>query len=352
MVSYFYKNQYKGIVTYISCHWLNEIDLESSDVTIPICQLTLTNISDFYKGTITCKDLEDFKKGKIEKDTLKKVIQAGLQGEQEYQGDELNWKTVFTEDGCKMTLIGYLNNALPMQVGSFLLPQVNADSNNKALWQEWLENTSKGFANLKESQMALLERNSQLEKNYKECESMANKFAIEKQDNEKVLFEKFIALLNNKKRKIMKLQEQLKKFGSSTINPISNQLNESIIPEKKRQEKTLPAKIINSSLSIDLSQTSQQKLKQKQKEPSYIMNNASTDNNTNDYGHKRNGTENGYQDGDDDDDLQELFNIAPIIKRKAANPKIAARKKQKQRDESMYSPISINKNSDTDDEDF
>ncbi|CAO3639371.1 unnamed protein product [Cunninghamella echinulata] len=290
-----------------------------------------------------------------------------------------------------MTLIGYLNNTLPMQIGSFLLPQVNTDNNNKELWQEWLENTTKGFANLKESQMALLERNSQLEKNYKECESMANNFAIEKQDNEKALFEKFIALLNNKKRKIMKLQEQLKKHELSTVHPIPNQSNEPILLEKKRKnnkkpsasasasasqpkpsttissssesqslsssinivrlEKTLPSHIMNSSLSINLSQTSQQK--QKQKQPAHILSDTSTDNNTNDDNHGRNGMENGYQnrDYDDDDDLQELLNIAPIIKRKAANPKIAARKKQKQKDESMYSPILNNKN-DTDDEDF
>ncbi|CAO3615109.1 unnamed protein product [Cunninghamella blakesleeana] len=338
-------------------------------------------------------------------DVLGKVIRAGLQGEQQYKGDILNWKTVFTESGCRMTLIGYLNNSLPVQVGSFLLPQVSTFDKNKQLWEGWLEETTTEFTKLKESQMALIERNNQLEKNYKECESMANNLAVEKQDNERALFEKFMVLLNNKKRKIKKLQQQLKKHESSTIQPISsqpNELNVSIKNKKSiskpsvsatqskldtpssqslttsinvnRLERTMPNNILSSSssssssVSIALPQPFEQKQHQKQQSSS-LKNNVKredSDDDTEDDTEKNNqgievlkvkGDEEEDEidelddDDDDDDDLLDLLNIAPKVKRKAANPRITARKKQKEIH--MHSPVlDHNNHTDEDDEDF
>jgi hypothetical protein len=55
MTSYFYKNKYNEVTSFISCTWLgDELDLvdQSIEATTPICQLLVVNSAqDCYKGT-------------------------------------------------------------------------------------------------------------------------------------------------------------------------------------------------------------------------------------------------------------------------------------------------------------
>ncbi|CAO3592138.1 unnamed protein product [Absidia cylindrospora] len=111
MVSYVYKNVYKETTSFMLCTWIGDIDLTnpSTKLSTPVCQLIVTNIRDFYKGTVTYKDLDDFKRGHIPLDVLNKLIEVALQGGDEYDGDRIDWKTVFTNDNCQVTFILYMN---------------------------------------------------------------------------------------------------------------------------------------------------------------------------------------------------------------------------------------------------
>lgn len=132
MTSYFYKNKYNEVTSFISCTWMrDELDLvdRSIEATTPICQLLVVNSAqDCYKGTgkskdmqnaiiapltyeflfsawyniVTYKDLDDFRRGSVTVEVLNTLIKLGLQGAEYYQGDRIAWKTVFNPNDCQV----------------------------------------------------------------------------------------------------------------------------------------------------------------------------------------------------------------------------------------------------------
>ncbi|ORZ20564.1 hypothetical protein BCR42DRAFT_409045 [Absidia repens] len=232
MVSYVYKNVYKETISFTLCTWIGDIDLTSPLVkpSTPVCQLIVTNIHDFYKGTVTYKDLDDFKHGHIPLEMLNKLIEVALQGGEEYDGDRIDWKTVFNNDDCQMTLLGYLNNALPIQVGTFHLGRVS-DSEKLQVWSDWMETTASQFKEQKETQNALTLRNHNLQQNFAKMEAVAEDLVLQKTAADLALIGKFKELLNEKKRKIRQLE--LKNKGKD--------LQRGLIAEKTASSSHVPS---------------------------------------------------------------------------------------------------------------
>ncbi|KAI8338573.1 hypothetical protein BC941DRAFT_23056 [Chlamydoabsidia padenii] len=256
MTCYFYKNKYNEVISFISCTWLeHEIDLvnSSTDATTPICHLTVVNSAqDCYKGTVTYKDLDDFKHGTVTLDTLNTLIKVGLQGAERYQGDKIVWKTVFDQHSCQMTLLGFLQDALPVKIGTFQIDRV-PDSNKPHIWMEWMENTTSQFKISRETQDALTLRNDHLEKEFKQMETVAEDLVVQKTSNDLILMAKFKELLNQKKRKIRRLAMELEKVKDtreSNIPPetmASQGLSSSTKPTGKKRKRS-----VNSSTQSQL----------------------------------------------------------------------------------------------------
>ncbi|KAI8077735.1 uncharacterized protein BX664DRAFT_343369 [Halteromyces radiatus] len=247
MAIYLYKNQYKDITIFASCEWLNDIDFTNSiDRNTSICKLVIYNVPDFYRRLVTFQDLEDFKQGDIPLDVLNTVVTLALQGGKEYKGDELNWKTVFTRDECQMTLIGYWNRTLPVQVGSFKLQRVPEWDKNSIL-TEWMENTSSQFKLIKETQDALSLRNLNLEEEYKKMEESVEQMVAQKTISDLSMMGKFKELLNQKKKKIrnlmVKLEQKEIKPDTTIPSSISSSIKRSVSPPSssskgKKKQKT------------------------------------------------------------------------------------------------------------------
>ncbi|CAO3592137.1 unnamed protein product [Absidia cylindrospora] len=104
-----------------------------------------------------------------------------------------------------MTLLGYLNNALPVQVGTFHLGRVS-ESEKLQVWSEWMETIASQFKEQKETQNALTLRNHNLEQNFKKMEAVTEDLVLKKTTADMALMGKFKELLNEKKRKIRQLE--------------------------------------------------------------------------------------------------------------------------------------------------
>ncbi|KAI9251441.1 hypothetical protein BDA99DRAFT_563712 [Phascolomyces articulosus] len=206
MVHYIYKSEQKQDQSrwYIDCEWMNNIDFETNHSDLHLCTITLNNVSDFWSGSITRKDLDNFVNQNTSFDKLNQVVTSGLQGEQDYEGQALSWKIFQKENTCKMVLIGYMAGSLPYELGYINIPKVPAPEKHKVM-RNWMENTIKQCLTFKQIQKALLERNRDLvvykEKMEKELEDLTR----EKVESDMATIQKIKLLVNSKKRRIHKV---------------------------------------------------------------------------------------------------------------------------------------------------
>ncbi|KAF7723164.1 hypothetical protein EC973_002299 [Apophysomyces ossiformis] len=121
---------------------------------------------------------------------LSALVQSALQGQHEFEGQPMEWKTTLEKDHCKY------------QVGTILLPQVQKDK-TKEIWKIWLENT--------ERRQFLSDRNNDLNIFKETMEKQVQEMTREKVAADLSLIQKFKELLNAKKRKIRLLTVKLQK---------------------------------------------------------------------------------------------------------------------------------------------
>ncbi|SAL96968.1 hypothetical protein [Absidia glauca] len=260
---------YNEVTSFISCTWLgDELDLldQTIGATTPICQLLVVNSAqDCYKGTVTYKDLDDFRRGSITVDVLNTLIKLGLQGAEYYQGDRIAWKTIFNPNDCQVN------------IGTFQLGRI-PDSEKPQAWTEWMEKTTSQFKILKETQDALTLRNAYLVKDFERMEAVAEDLVIQKINADMVMTSKvtttvgctlciklthcflppsikYKELLNWKKRKIRRLASQLEKTKEDAQTPSNTSQQQpddpssSTLTTKKSKKRQPPVGSTKSSLS-------------------------------------------------------------------------------------------------------
>ncbi|CDH48832.1 predicted protein [Lichtheimia corymbifera JMRC:FSU:9682] len=200
MVHYFYKNNYKNVQVYIDCHWLHNVDL-AQETNDTICEITVTDRSNYWTGTVTRQDLNNFVRQGITIDEINKVVTAGLQGKSEYNGQPLRWKVTTDTHKCKLALLSYMGGKLPYELGHVEIPIVPEKDKEKVL-HAWMENSVQQNAQHMKTQEALLARNNDLVALKESLKNQIEALERDKLDADFSMFHKFKDILNSKKRRI------------------------------------------------------------------------------------------------------------------------------------------------------
>ncbi|CDS07782.1 hypothetical protein LRAMOSA01731 [Lichtheimia ramosa] len=200
MVHYFYKNDYKNVQVYIDCHWLRNVDL-SQETKDTVCEITVTDRSSYWTGTVTCQDLQNFVRQETTIDEINKVVTAGLQGRKEYNGQPLKWKVTTDTQKCKLALLSYMGGKLPYELGHVEIPAV-PEKDKESVMHAWMENSVQQNAQHMKTQEALLARNNDLIALKESLKNQIEALERDKLDADFSMFHKFKDILNSKKRRI------------------------------------------------------------------------------------------------------------------------------------------------------
>ncbi|KAG2227536.1 hypothetical protein INT45_002221 [Circinella minor] len=207
MAHYFYQSEQKedSIKWYIDCEWNNNLDFESNPMDLDICTITLNNVNDYWTSIVTRKDLDNFINPNAIFNKLNQVVTKGLQGETDFEGQELSWKINQEKNKCEMSLIGYMAGSLPYQLGSIHMTKVTSISKKQKVMEHWMDNTIKQYQTDKQTRNALSKRNKDLELYRKQMEKELEDLTREKVESDMIVIEKMKQLINSKKRRLHKV---------------------------------------------------------------------------------------------------------------------------------------------------
>ncbi|KAL1928956.1 hypothetical protein VTP01DRAFT_2015 [Rhizomucor pusillus] len=187
MALYFYKGYDGDLQYFIKCEWVNDVDYTvDQDPELPICNLTLTTLKEFWLGTVTRKELQSFLKKGREPDKLTEVVTVALQGDTKYQDNDLKWRLKADGEGggeCEVALHVYLDGKLPLILGKFHIPKLDNSKRDEYL-KIWMEAVVVQNAKSKEIRRAVLERNQDLVELKSTLEKRLDDIVSEKVDAE------------------------------------------------------------------------------------------------------------------------------------------------------------------------
>ncbi|KAI7853173.1 hypothetical protein BDC45DRAFT_536643 [Circinella umbellata] len=284
MVHYFYQSEQKedSIKWYIDCEWNNNLDFESNPMDLDICTITLNNVNDYWTSIVTRKDLDNFMNPNAILNKLNQVVTKGLQGETDFEGQELSWKINQEKNKCEMSLIGYMAGSLPYQLGSIHVTKVTSLSEKQKVMENWMENTTKQYQIDKQTRNALSARNKDLELNRKQMEKELENLTQEKVESDMMVIEKMKQLINSKKRRVHKVMMErnqlLKQVEAQQALDNNNKQEQSIpssslpqtIPKKRGRPTSSSSSIKNENTQVKRTRTNPTVSTRKQKKQKLI----------------------------------------------------------------------------------
>ncbi|ORZ00231.1 hypothetical protein BCR43DRAFT_133840 [Syncephalastrum racemosum] len=265
---HFFSNNIKDAPdTFFHCEWLNDLRLnEAQPNDLDIFKFVLTDLRDYWPGTVKRKELESFKKtgGSMEK--MSTVVKAACQGAATFDNEALQWKVDHKKDSCKITLITL--GDLEFELGHFTLSKAPA-SQRHTHHLEWMQTAvtlssrarvSPAFINKRltlitgvsqETDEILTERTRDLEAINAKLQSTIQSLTDSKVESELNIFMEFKEILNAKKQKIHWLETKLKEMLEQQLGvasmtdhapePASEPANTTTTKKRKQSTPKAPA---------------------------------------------------------------------------------------------------------------
>ncbi|KAI7906254.1 uncharacterized protein BX663DRAFT_499398, partial [Cokeromyces recurvatus] len=244
---------------HIQLEWFNKQldlnDLQISTDTEYGC-ITVTNLKDYWQRTITHGLLMDcFKVSNalIEKER-NNVLVAAFLGEQSLYKDRLEWRVTREGDRLRMKLRTY-NADIAFAAGSFNLTKVS-EIEIKKLQELWFRRCSLASQVSIEKSRALKQCNSDLERTNAELKETIESMIIRENKNKLLMIEKFVNLLNTKKKKIKKLEKIIAQKRWRDDEEEEEEKNQSSQKRNKSKQESSSLPIQGTEMSLSMPQTS------------------------------------------------------------------------------------------------
>ncbi|KAI9482655.1 MAG: hypothetical protein EXX96DRAFT_555170 [Benjaminiella poitrasii] len=250
----FYDSTTEEETFHIKCEWfdkqLNLDDLQADKTTEYGC-ITITNLKDYWHCTVSHELLLncfEASNALIEKER-NNVLVAAFLGEQSLYKDRIEWRVTREEDKdyLRMKLRTY-NGDIAFSAGSFTLKKVG-ESRIRELQELWFKHCSLASRISTEKNRAFKQRILDIEKTNVELKETIESMIIKENKNKLLMIEKFVNLLNTKKKKIKKLERIITGKRSRNNDEIEQQDDRKKI-KIKRETSSLPVQETDMSLSI------------------------------------------------------------------------------------------------------
>ncbi|CAO0792241.1 unnamed protein product [Mucor circinelloides] len=216
---------------HVQCEWFNEtVDLEQQP-NVKYGIMTITNLQDYWQHTIDHDLLlQSFPlSNALMKEQRNNVLTAAFLSVESLNESKLEWKITSNEHGELQMRLRTFDGDIPLTAGSFLLKKAPQDSYQN-LHKSWFKNAAVVSCASTKVNKALEQRIADITKTNKELKATIESFIIKENKNKFVMIDKFVQLLNHKKRKNLSLEHRTK-----TVEETNKKLTEENEQLKKRK---------------------------------------------------------------------------------------------------------------------
>ncbi|KAF9100804.1 hypothetical protein BGX27_000251 [Mortierella sp. AM989] len=230
------------------------------------CRLYVMDYTSIWKGKLTRQDWEAQRHSRCEdmvnKDLYESLTVDAFKGANKNESDK--WGLALSvrssnesSDNLELTWAGSVTNTIGGRslqqktiLGTMTLEKVEPEE-SKAILKQWIKNTIEERQKFERLSNSLKAHVVGLDRQYKECKDLLVDFKLDKRRSQNDLLEKFRALINTKKEKIVKLVK------SNNSLQERMELLENALKEERRKVAVLEGKKIEDT-DIDLSDIKKQ----------------------------------------------------------------------------------------------
>ncbi|KAF9348403.1 hypothetical protein BGX26_000197 [Mortierella sp. AD094] len=230
------------------------------------CRIYIMDYASFWKGTLTRQDWEAQRHSRCEdmvnKDLYESLTRGAFKGAHKDESDKWGLalsvrSSTVTLGDLELTWAGSVTNTIGGRslqqktiLGTMNLEKVNPEE-SKSILKQWIKTTIEERQKFEHLSSSLKAHVVGLDRQYKECKDLLVDFKLDKRRSQNDLLEKFRALINTKKEKIVKL------VNSNSSLQERMELLENALKEERRKVALLEGKKVEDT-DIDLNDIKKQ----------------------------------------------------------------------------------------------
>ncbi|KAI1321794.1 hypothetical protein EDD11_000070 [Mortierella claussenii] len=230
------------------------------------CRIVVMDYTSFWKGTLTRQRWEAQRHTRCEdmvnKDMYERLTMDAFKGVSKKEGDKwgltLSVRSAYVfSDDLELTWAGSVTNTISGRItqqktilGTMTLQKVSSEESKKTL-QQWIKTTIEERQKFEHLSESLKGHVVGLDRQYQECKDLLAGFKLHKRRSQNDMLEKFRALINTKKEKIVKL------IKSNTSLQERMEALENALKEERRKRAVLEGRKAQDA-DVDLSDIKKQ----------------------------------------------------------------------------------------------